>query len=108
MADKSVGSGDPISMIVLILQAFILMLWLGTSNTAINPVAGNTTITTNYNSAFTNTEWVLWLLAPLSIYMIATQGFSLGKHDDSELRGNLGMEGSSYNPVTGAMEEEQE
>lgn len=108
MADGA-KDGNPVSTIVLILQVFIFMFWLGTNNTAINPVAGNTSITTQYNSAFTNTEWVLWLLAPLSIYMIATQGFHLGR---DEHKGSLGMNSSStdstgYNPVTGAMEEEE-
>ena len=101
MAEKDV---NPVNLIVLILQAFSLMFWLGTSNTSINPVAGNVSITNQYSSSFTNTEWILWLLAPLSIYMIATQGFHLGR---DEHHGSLGMEGSSYNPVTGAMEDEE-
>ena len=100
--------GDPISLIVLIIQAFILMLWLGTNNTAVNPVAGNVSVTTQYNSAFTNTEWVLWLLAPLSIYMIATQGFKLGRGEDNPNRPlGMGDDHVGYNPATGALEEEE-
>ena len=73
-----VVDGDPVAIILLIGMMFVLLFWLGQSG-AINPIGSNSTVTSNYSTAFTNTKWLLWLLSPMALYIIVNMGFDLSK-----------------------------
>jgi hypothetical protein len=62
----------------------VAMVWLGTSGTLINPVGGNTTITNQYSTAFTNVKWLAWLMLPFTGYIIADKGFDIRHKKERE------------------------
>lgn len=81
--------GDPIALVILMYQFLILLFWFQ-SNTAINPIAGNTTIVASYATGWTGIRWLGLMMAPFAIFMIvkAFTGdgsvFSRGGDDDEE------------------------
>lgn len=76
---KGVIDGDPVATILLLYMAFTLAIWLGTNNASINPIQANTQVTNAYSQAYSNTSWILWLSAPLGLYILIDRGFDIRK-----------------------------
>lgn len=81
---EGVLGGDPFSWILLLYMMFILLAWFGTNNTNINPLAGNSTITGNFATSFTDTKWLMLLMAPFAVYLFITAFAGEGDMFDRE------------------------
>jgi hypothetical protein len=80
---------DPFAFIMFTIWAFFLYYIIST-NSAINPVAGNATITQQFSITYTNTKWMLYLLTPMVPYLILRFWNQADKEGDSIKSGGFG------------------
>src|SRR5690349_3878477 len=60
---------DPFAFVAFTIWAFFLIYIIST-NSPVNPIGTNATITQQFSITYTNTKWILYLLLPMLPYMI--------------------------------------
>ena len=73
---EGVVDGDPVAIIILLYMVMVQIFWFS-SGTAINPLAGNSSITTAYSTGWTGIRWFGLLMAPFAIFLLV-KGFAGG------------------------------
>jgi hypothetical protein len=79
---------DPFAFVAFAIWGFFLYFILST-NSPINPIGTNSTLTNQFNITYTNTKWMLYLLIPMLPYLILRFWHQADTEGDNPSSGGL-------------------
>lgn len=80
---------DPFALVAFAIWAFFLYYILST-NSPVNPIGTNSTITQQFSTTYTNTKWILYLLVPMLPYLILRNWHHADTEEQNIRSGGLG------------------